>query len=160
PVTVSGLTNNTAYTCTVVANNAVGASAPSASVMVTPVVPPGQVIFDNVCTACHTDPPVGPRFNAAGSSNTVLTYVIPRQPLMSANTAVKALTPSDLTAIALYLQEQMPPANFSTSVNTPKLVDVSRNLTLNTISFDAAEVVTPPSNGALSTFSGSQITYT
>jgi large repetitive protein len=36
PVTVTGLTNGSAYNCTVIANNAVGPSAPSASVAVTP----------------------------------------------------------------------------------------------------------------------------
>lgn len=41
PVLFMGLSNGEAYSCTVVAINAVGASAASASVIVTPVAPPG-----------------------------------------------------------------------------------------------------------------------
>ncbi len=41
PVTVTGLTNGTAYSCTVAANNTAGSSAPSAGVTVTPRTVPG-----------------------------------------------------------------------------------------------------------------------
>ena len=160
PITVTGLTNNTSYLCSVTAHNSAGNSAPSAPVSVTPVPPPGQPLFQSVCTVCHQDPPVGPRFNAAGVTNTVLSYVVANQPLMANNNNVKALAPSDLAAIAEYLLEQMPQVAVSTSVNTPKLVNVSPNITLNTVSFDAVEVVSGPTSGIVSAFTGTTLTYT
>lgn len=41
PITVSGLTNNTTYSCSVTATNAAGTSAPSGTVNVTPIAPFG-----------------------------------------------------------------------------------------------------------------------
>lgn len=44
PIVVTGLTNGTAYDCTVAASNAVGASAASAAVAVTPQAAPVAAI--------------------------------------------------------------------------------------------------------------------
>ena len=50
PITVSGLTNDTAYTCTVTATNAIGTSAASAAVTVTPRGPPGAPAITGITT--------------------------------------------------------------------------------------------------------------
>jgi FG-GAP-like repeat len=50
PLVVMGLTNGTAYSCSVTANNAIGASPPSASLSVTPATVPGAPII-GVATA-------------------------------------------------------------------------------------------------------------
>ncbi|MDA8773401.1 fibronectin type III domain-containing protein, partial [Luminiphilus sp.] len=50
PITVSGLTNDTAYTCTVIATNAIGTSAASAAVTATPRVPPEAPSITGITT--------------------------------------------------------------------------------------------------------------
>ena len=50
PITVSGLTNDTAYTCAVTATNAIGTSAASAAVTVTPRGPPGAPAITGITT--------------------------------------------------------------------------------------------------------------
>ena len=50
PITVSGLTNDTAYTCTVTATNDVGTSTASAAVTGTPRVPPGAPSITGITT--------------------------------------------------------------------------------------------------------------
>ena len=53
PVTVSGLTNNTAYTCAVTASNAVGASAASQTATVTPSLTPTLSFIGAVSRKTH-----------------------------------------------------------------------------------------------------------
>ncbi len=53
PVTVSGLTNNTAYTCAVTASNAVGASAASQTATVTPSSTPTLSLVGAVSRKTH-----------------------------------------------------------------------------------------------------------
>src|SRR6185436_4357696 len=101
PVTVTGLSNGTSYTCSVRAQNSVGLGTASATVGVTPALS-GAEIWQSTCTGCHgVEPPSGARFNAAGTTATVLQYVRANQPLMMANPGVQALTPAELQALAV-----------------------------------------------------------
>ena len=160
PIVVTGLTNGNAYTCSVIATNAVGNSAASGTVGVTPNVS-GEALWQSVCSTCHgVDPPSGPRFNAAGTTSSVLEYVRATQPLMQSSTEVQALDNSELAAIAAYIAEQVPEINTHARTDTAKPISVSSHLRLNTVSFTSVEVMTPPAVGTLSAFTGTEATYT
>ena len=163
PIVVMGLTNGVSYTCTVTATNANAlTSVASTGVMVTPLTTSGATIWTNTCSGCHGATPAPPRFNAAGSSTTVLDYIIATQPLMIGNVNVTGLTPTQRAAVAAYLLSAAPAITATTPSNTPVPIDVFGNIVLNSSvqTFQQVEVVTAPANGMLSAFSGTQITYT
>jgi mono/diheme cytochrome c family protein len=160
PLTVTGLSNGTPYACSVQATNAVGTGSASASANVTPGIS-GAQLWQSTCTGCHgVEPPSGARFNAAGVSGTVLSYVRANQPLMAANAGVQGLTPAELQALAVYIAEQVPLINVTALQDTPKAISVASHLRLGTVSFEDVEVVSPPSVGLLSAFTGTSATYT
>ena len=160
PITVTGLTNNTAYTCAVVAQNAAGSSAASNALMATPTLQSGVNLWTNACTACHVGDPSGVRFNAAGTTATVLSYVITNQATMAGTPTLTALTPAERAAIADYIRGFVPLNAQQTPFNTPKPISVAGHITLDTVSFTAVEAVTLPANGTLSAFTGTSVTYT
>ncbi len=162
PVVVTGLTNNTLYTCTVAAQNAAGTSVESNSLTVTPILRSGTVLWNAVCTACHSSPPSAARFNAAGNTSTVLQYVRANQPLMQAEPSVQALTSNELAAIAQYIQAQLTPITANTPYVTPVNIDVGPplHIYLGGVAFTDVEVVAPPTKGNLSLFTGTVATYT
>ncbi|APV50801.1 hypothetical protein BWI17_14560 [Betaproteobacteria bacterium GR16-43] len=162
PIVVKTLTNGTPYSCTVYATNAMGNSLNSASVNVTPQGATGSAIWQSTCSGCHgTEPPSGARFNAAGTTPTVLQYVRSTQELMLANPGVQALTTEDLTALAGYIQEQVPPVVATTLPDTPKVVRLTGTIFVNTVSFQQIEIVSQPASGTLSAFPANlRATYT
>ena len=162
PLLVTGLTNGTNYSCTVQAKNAdaAGFGAASNVLMATPFLQTGANSWATVCAGCHGDTPAGVRFNAAGTTGTVLNYVRSAQAVMQITANVQALTLNELAEIAKYIETFVPANAISTPFNTPVIADVSSHLTLGTVSFDGAEVVDQPLHGTLSVFNGTQITYT
>jgi hypothetical protein len=104
--------------------------------------------------------PSGTKFNAAGSTATVLSHVIATQPTMALISSLSALTTADRAALAAYIAQNVPAISVVTNANTPKSIDVSSHITLNTISFDGVQVVSGPASGTLSAFSGTSVTYT
>ena len=160
PITVMGLTNTTAYTCSVVAQNAAGSSPPSNTLMATPILATGVALWTNACSACHNATPSGVRLNAAGTTGTVINYVRSVQPVMQMQADVQALTLNELAEIAKYIDTFVPNIAAPTPFNTAAIIDVSSHLTPGGVAFDGAEVVDQPLHGMLSTFNGTQITYT
>ncbi|MEQ1517086.1 MAG: putative Ig domain-containing protein [Usitatibacteraceae bacterium] len=161
PVAVTGLINGTPYTCSVTATNAAALTGPaSGTVTVTPTSANGAALWLSVCDVCHTQVPAGNQLNGAGSTATVLNYVRATQQLMMNNSAVQALTQAELAAIAAYIGNVVPVNEVTTAFNTAVPIEVSSHITLNTISFTSVEVVTPPTNGVLSAFTGTSATYT
>lgn len=162
PIRVTGFANGVTRNCTVAARNAVGFGPESNSVGVTPFLETGANLWANKCSGCHGADPSAARFNAAGETGTVLNYVRANQPSMEADSAVQALTANELSEIAKYIKSFVPAINVSTDYVTPKLIDVGlpNHLYLGGVAFTHAEVVTPPTNGTLSAFTGTTITYT
>ncbi len=162
PVVVTGLTNNTLYTCSVAATNAAGTGAESNTLTETPVLRSGTVLWTAVCSGCHGATPNAGRFNAAGSTGVVIDYVRSVQPEMLADGLVQALTANELSEIAKYIRDQLTPITADTAYVTPVDIDVGlpKHLYLGGVAFEAAQVVTPPANGTLSVFNGTVITYT
>ncbi|MEO8101620.1 MAG: putative Ig domain-containing protein [Betaproteobacteria bacterium] len=165
PITIGGLMNAGMYSCNVVANNAAGPGAPSLSASAVPGVPPGATLWTQICTACHTATPSGVQLNGAGSTATVMNYVITNQPLMAATPLVTTLTAAERVAVATYIAAQLPAAPQVTAFNTQKIIDVGTQISTVTsnplsISFQVIEVVTAPTHGTLSAFTGTSITYT
>lgn len=168
PITVTGLSTTTTYNCTVSAANSAGQGAASTGVQVTPLSGNGATIWATTCalSGCHGAGalPAPPRFNAAGSSTTVLDFVFANQAVMKLLPSVTGLTPTERKELAAYLLNQSPGVNVSTPFNTAASVDVLPNLVLNspTATFQSVEVVTAPVNGTLSAggFTGTTITYT
>lgn len=159
PITVNGLVNNTTYNCNLRANNAVGAGA-NAAFSATPTLKTGTQLFTQICVVCHSTPPVVPQLNAAGTTPTVLSYVISNQPTMSANSTVTALTTAERTAIASYLRDSLPAQALNTPLNTPIVINFDTQIAIGGVAFETLEVVTSPANGTLSAFTGTSITYT
>ena len=160
PIIVSGLANNTAYTCSVRAQNAAGAGTASNSVMATPFLETGANLWTNACSGCHVGNPAGARFNAAGQTGAVINYVRASQPSMQGNDAVQALTLNELAEIAKYIETFVPTISVNTAFNTGVGINVASHLTLGTVSFTDAVAATLPANGTLSAFTGTQVTYT
>jgi YHYH protein/Fibronectin type III domain len=71
PVTVTGLVNGTAYACSVIASNAVGASAASAVLSVTPAAPAGGASGSTAGVLCGIS---GSEFNSSASVNLTATF--------------------------------------------------------------------------------------
>ena len=164
PVTVSGLTNGTSYACSVTATNALGTSAASGTVNVTPNPLPGAPIWAAKCASCHGVTPVGPRLNVGGSTPAALAYSIVNQVTMN---SLPSLNPAnfpdaDRIAVAEYVRDFIPPVAASTTVNTPVDISVTSQIVINTpiIAFANLQVVTLPANGTLSAFAGTSVTYT
>lgn len=160
PIVVTGLTNNTTYSCAVFAQNSAGNSQLSNVLMATPTLASGTTLWTTVCATCHGAVPAGVRFNAAGTTGTVINYVRSVQPAMLTAVEVQALTVNELAEIAKYIATFVPPISANTPFNTPANINVSSHLTLGTLTFDGAEVVDTPLHGTLSVFSGTQIVYT
>lgn len=160
PITVTGLTNGTPYTCVVRAQNSAGFGTASNALMATPILDTGANLWANVCSGCHGGQPAGVRFNAAGTTGAVINYARAVQSNMLSTNAVQALTLNELAEIAKYIETFVPAISLNTAYNTPVNVDVSSHLTLGTISFSSAEVVTAPLHGTLGPFTGTAITYT
>ncbi len=162
PVVMTGLANNTLYTCTVAAQNAAGTGSESNSLQETPVLRSGAVLWTTACSGCHGATPNAGRLNAAGGSGAVIDYVRSVQPEMLANNAVQALTANELAEIAKYIRDQLTPITANTAYVTPVDIDVGlpKHLYLGGVAFEAAQVVTQPANGTLSVFNGTVITYT
>jgi mono/diheme cytochrome c family protein len=160
PIIVSGMANGVSYTCSVKARNAVGQSAASSTV---PGIPSaaGPGIWANVCSTCHGDTPAGARFNAAGTTRTVLNHVIASQPDMNVPT-VQALTNEERDDLVAYITSYLTPVQQSVAPNTAKQISVGSHLSLNTqaATFQQVEIVTLPSHGTLGTFTGTKATYT
>jgi hypothetical protein len=163
PITVTGLTNNVLYTCTVAASNSAGTGAQSSSMQVTPFAPSGAQLWNTVCTVCHATTPSGMQLNGAGTTATVLTQVRTVQPQMIDSVAVQALTSGELAAIAQYINDQLPNIVVTTPPNTAKTISVASHVTLTgSLTFNAVEVVSSPTNGSLGAWfaGGRSITYT
>ena len=158
PITVTGLVNNTTYTCSVTATNATETGQASAAS--NPVTPISPLPWTTNCSGCHGPVPSGTKFNAAGTTGTVLSRVIAIQGTMALVPSLTALTATDRAALAAYIAQSVPLIAVSTPANTAKTIDVASHITLNTISFDSVQVVTVPTYGTLSPFSGTTITYT
>ena len=96
PVTVSGLSNNTAYTCSVQAQNAYGTSAASGTVGVTPGVPSVPTI--GTATAGNASASVAFTASASGGGGTIDTY---RATCSPGNiTASAAASPINVTGLS------------------------------------------------------------
>jgi mono/diheme cytochrome c family protein len=169
PVTVSGLTNGMSYSCSVTATNPVGTSVASNSMMATPAASTGATIWAATCgtAGCHGSPPnptnnpATTRLNVGGNTTTLLDYVIPRQPVMAVNPGIAALSAGDKLAVAQYIAEFIPAISMTTPHNTAASVNVSSQVFLNTLAgLTTLEVVTPPANGMVSSFTGTSATYT
>ena len=163
PIVVGGLTNGTPYTCSVTANNAAGPSVPSATVNVTPVSGNGPALWLMVCNQCHTVTPSMNQLNGAGSTATVINFVRANQTLMAANTLVQNLSNIEIAEIATYIASNVPSIDVVTPKNTGVIVNVSSHISLTNqawSAFTSAQVATGPSNGMLSAFNGTQVTYT
>jgi hypothetical protein len=89
-----------------------------------------------------------------------LNDTIAMQPTMNLTPTVVNLTQAERVAIASYLAASIPATPLTTPFNTPRVIDLSAQITLGTLSFASLEVVTPPTNGTLSAFTGTSITYT
>lgn len=160
PISIFGLTNGTAYTCTATATNFFGDSPPSAPITVTPgVTVLGQNLYQNNCSSCHFGLG-GAMLNAAGSTGNVVAYARTNVFQMSNDFNLFQLTAADLAAIAAYIQAQLPPIAPSTTTDTPVSIDVGSHITLNTVSFNAIEVVGGPASGTLTPTFGTGFTYT
>ena len=159
PITVGSMTNNVFYTCTLRARSAAGFGTGPAPVLL-PQVRAGSALFAAVCSSCHAGPPSVPQLNAAGSTATVLNDVIVNQPSMSVEPTVTSLTQPERVAISNYLAGTISSAAQTTPFNTPRALDFASQITLGSLSFESLEVVTPPTNGTLSAFTGTGITYT
>ncbi len=162
PILVSGLTNDVNYTCSVQAQNAAGLGPASNALMATPILDTGANLWNDKCGTCHGATPSAGRFNAAGDTGTVISYVRSVQPTMLSDTAVQELSATELAEIAKYIKTFVPALSPSTNYVTPLVVDVGlpNHLYLGGFSFTDAVVVTPPTNGTLSMFNGTVITYT
>ena len=158
PVVVSTLTNGTSYSCSVQAINAVGPGAASATVSVTPSSQ-GPALWASHCQGCHGSIPSGARFNAAGTSTAVLSYVIANNPAMNIP-VLNALTESEKSDLVAHITSYLAPINDATRPDTPKVLTVGSHLTLNTFSFTDVVVTSPPAHGTLSSFNGVEVTYT
>jgi hypothetical protein len=115
--------------------------------------------YDTNCSGCHGAPPTGTKLNAGGSTSTVLDYVIAHQGSMP---GLSGLAPAVRTDIAVYIGQVAATFQaYSTAFNTPVTVDVSNNLTLNTVSFTSVQKVANPTGGTLAAaFTGTTILYT
>ncbi|MEP7154135.1 MAG: fibronectin type III domain-containing protein [Betaproteobacteria bacterium] len=164
PVVVTGLANGVLHTCRVVAVNAVGSSVQSNAINVTPFLDSGLNMWTNACSSCHGVPPTGTRFNAAGDTSTILQYVRSAVVEMVAQPVVQALTANELAEIAKYIKQQVPAISVQTAYQTAKQVDVAfpNHITLNSqaMTFTGVQAVTQPTNGTLSVFTGTTVTYT
>ena len=159
PITVGSMTNNVFYTCTLRARSAAGFGTGPAPVLL-PQVRAGSALFADVCSSCHAGPPSVPQLNAAGSTATVLNDVIVNQPSMSVEPTVTSLTQPERVAISNYLAGTISSVAQTTPFNTPRALDFASQITLGSLSFESLEVVTLPTNGTLSAFTGTGITYT
>ena len=160
PITVTGLTNNTSYSCAVAAQNAAGTGPLSNVLMATPTLASGINLWTNGCSGCHGQFPTGVRFNAAGQTGNVLAYVRVAQPTMLAQAGLQALTLNELAEIAKYIASFVPAISVDTPFNTVANIDVASHLTIGTVTFEGAEVVDAPLHGTLSVFNNTQIVYT
>ena len=157
PIIVTGLANNVAYTCSVTATNATTTGPASAAS--NPVTPVSPALWTTNCSGCHVVLS-GTKFNAAGTTDTVLSRVIATQETMKLIPSLGLLSAADRATIATYIAQQVPAIAVSTPVNIAKIIDVASHITLNTVSFDSVQMVTPPSRGMLSSFTGTSATYT
>ena len=163
PISIFGLTNGTTYTCTATANNFFGDSPPSAPVTVTPgLTVLGQNLYQNNCTSCHFGfgPPSGAMLNAAGETGNVVAYARTNVFQMSNDFNLAQLTAADLAAIAAYIKAQLLSLEPTTTTDTPVFIGLGSHITLNTVSFNAIEVVSGPANGTLTPDFGTGFTYT
>lgn len=85
PITVPGLTNGTAYSCSVTARNAIGSSQPSASVTATPATLPGAPSITAI---------------SAGNAELTLSFAPPASDGGSAITAYSASCGAGTTAVS------------------------------------------------------------
>lgn len=164
PVTVTGLTNNVATSCSVTATNATGTSAASGTVGVTPNPLPGATIWASKCASCHGPTPVGTRLNVGGSTSAVLAYAITNQLTMNSlpSLAPAAFPDADRIAVAEYVRDFIPAVNASTTMNTAVDISVASQIVINTpiTAFTSLQAVAGPASGTLSAFAGTTVTYT
>ncbi|MEJ5027691.1 fibronectin type III domain-containing protein [Comamonas sp. MYb69] len=85
PITVAGLTNGTAYSCSVTARNAIGSSQPSASVTATPATLPGAPSITTI---------------SSGNAELTLSFAPPASDGGSAITAYSASCGAGTTAVS------------------------------------------------------------
>jgi uncharacterized repeat protein (TIGR01451 family) len=161
PIVVTGLANNSPYTCSVAAINLAGTGASSASLPVTPSQQ-GPALWAANCQACHGPVPNGARFNAAGTTTTVLDYVIANNPGMDMTNApwVHSLTPLERSDLVAHITSYLAPIDEQTTPNVAKTLSVASHLTLGSVSFTRVVVDTPPAHGTLSAFNGTTVVYT
>ena len=165
PVTVSGLANGVATTCSVTATNGIGTSAASGTVGVTPNPLPGAAIWASKCASCHGLAPVGTRLNVGGSTSAVLAYAITNQVTMNSLPSLGLATgfpDADRIAVAEYVRDFIPSVAVSTPLNTTVDINVIGQIFINTpiTAFTGLQVVAVPTNGTLSAFSGTSVSYT
>ena len=165
PVTVNGLTNGVATSCSVTATNGIGTSAASGTVGVTPNPLPGAAIWASKCAGCHGPTPVGTRLNVGGSTSAVLAYAINTQATMSSLPSLGLATgfpDVDRIAVAEYVRGFIPAVSAGTPMNTAVDINVIGQIFINTpiTAFTSLQVVSVPTNGTLSAFSGTTATYT
>ncbi len=166
PITLSGLTNGMAYSCTVTASN--GTSGPASDpLMATPNALPGASLWTSNCNACHGTPPVTFRLNAGGNDSAVLDHVVSNMNGQgglqgSMVTTVNNLMPADKIAIAQYIREFIPAVSVNTPVNTAVDINVASQVYLNTTyaNLTGLQQANAPANGTLTFPGGSTIRYT
>jgi uncharacterized repeat protein (TIGR01451 family) len=175
PITVTGLTNGQAYTCTVAAQNSVGFGSESASVGVMPNLQ-GNALWTANCQSCHGATPGGARFNAAGAgpATAVLDYVIATNPQMNIP-SLNALNPLERLDLKQYITSFLMSSGFAggetTATNTPKVINLGGHLSLNTMfpnppgadlpgSFTSVAIDVMPTNGTLTPLGGIEFLYT